>query len=217
MATIEELRAKRLVGRNARLLNEWDLIEQHFGHDREINCVVRKRNPDDLPIVYDVFYNIRSFCGVEEPDANGLQKPLYADRFLMRITIPNNYPSADAKLEFKFQLTDAFGNEIPHPWHPNIRFYGDFAGRVCLNTDACGTYTDLSWYIGRVAQYLRYETYHALIGVPPYPEDDLVAAWVVEQGEPNHWVEELQDYHQHASDEQPQGSSDEEDIIEIAL
>ena len=85
--------------------------------------------------------------------------------------------------------------EIPHPWHPNIRYYGDFAGRVCLNAEAFGSFTDLSWYIDRVARYLTFETYHAKIGVPPFPEDDTVAEWVIKQAEPQGWIEELKKYH----------------------
>lgn len=191
MSDIDQFRGKKFTGRNRRLLKEWEAIEKRCEGDKEILCVVRKRNAEHLPITYEVVYNIHSFCGVQEPDANGLRQPLFADRFIMRIDIPNNYPSVDAKLEFKFMLKNPLGKEIPHPWHPNIRYFGDFAGRVCLNADACGSYTDLSWYIDRVASYLRYETYHAQIGVPPFPEDDKVAQWVTEQGEPQGWVEQL--------------------------
>lgn len=195
MREIDNYRDKKFKGRDARLFKEWESIDALYGHMGEIFCVVRKRNQSGLPIVYEVVYNIHSFCGVEEPDANGLRRPIFADRFIMRIIIPNNYPSVDAKLEFKFRTKNVQDEEIPHPWHPNIRFYGDFAGRVCLNADACGSYTDLSWYIDRVGQYLRYQTYHAKIGVPPFPEDDKVAEWVTKQGEPQGWVSQLQEYH----------------------
>ena len=49
------------------------------------------------------------------------------------------------------------------------------------------TYTDLAWAVERVAQYLRYEIYHA-VSEPPYPEDLKVAAWVIRQGEPKEWT-----------------------------
>jgi hypothetical protein len=49
------------------------------------------------------------------------------------------------------------------------------------------TYTDLLWGVQRVASYLRYDTYHALIEAP-YPEDLKVAAWVTRQGEPKEWI-----------------------------
>lgn len=194
MSDIDQFRGKKFKGRSRRLMEEWDAIEKRCNGDKELLCVVRKRNADQLPIAYEVVYNIHSFCGVEESDSAGLRRPKFADRFMMRIDIPNNYPSVDAKLEFKFMTKNPLGEEIPHPWHPNIRYFGDFAGRVCLNADACGSYTDLSWYIDRVAAYLRYETYHAKIGVPPFPEDDKVAQWVTEQGEPQGWIEQLKQY-----------------------
>lgn len=191
MSDIDKFRDTRFKGRNARLFNEWNAIEKRCENDSEILCLVRKRNEVQLPVEYDVVYNIRSFCGVEAPDAYGLQKPMFADQFTMRISIPNNYPAIDAKLEFKFLLKDMFGNDIPHPWHPNIRYFGDFAGRVCLNASACGSFTDLAWYIDRVAHYLHYDQYHAKIGVPPFPEDDKVAEWVEKQAEPQGWIAEL--------------------------
>ena len=192
MNNLDDFKGKTFKGRNARLLKEWESIEKRCANDPEILCVVRKRNPEGLPVIYEVLYNIRSFCGVGEPDADGKQQPLFADRFQMRINIPNNYPGVDAKLEFKFMTQNVMGQPIPHPWHPNIRYYGDFAGRVCLNADACGSYTDLSWYIDFMARYLRYENYHAKIGVPPFPEDDKVAEWITKQGEPDGWVAQLQ-------------------------
>ena len=76
-------------------------------------------------------------------------------------------------------------NEIPHPWHPNIRYFGEFAGRVCLNT--LNSHTSLAWCVDRVALYLRYDLYHA-IQEPPYPEDPKVARWIIQQGEPNEWI-----------------------------
>lgn len=194
MSDIDQFRGKKFRGRSRRLMEEWEAIEKRCNGDKELLCVVRKRNADQLPIAYEVVYNIHSFCGVEESDSDGLRRPKFADRFMMRIDIPNNYPSVDAKLEFKFMTKNPLGEEIPHPWHPNIRYFGDFAGRVCLNADACGSYTDLSWYIDRVASYLRYDTYHAKIGVPPFPEDDKVAQWVTEQGEPQGWIEQLKQY-----------------------
>lgn len=193
MSDIDKFRNQNFKGRSVRLFKEWETIEKRFQNDPEIMVVVRKRNAEQLPTVYEVIYNIRSFCGIEEPDAQGMQKPKFANRFNMRINIPNNYPSADAKLEFKFMVKNLLGQDLAHPWHPNIRYFGDFAGRVCLNADACGTYTDLAWYIDRVARYLRFETYHAKIGVPPFPEDDKVAEWVTNQGEPNGWIKQLQE------------------------
>ncbi len=187
---IDKYKQNRYVGRNRRLMHEWSAIDQRFKDDAFISYNVTRRNAEGLPTQYEMIFKEKSFCGVEEPDANGLCKPICADEFHMNITIPNNYPAVDSKLEFKFMTNDANGNEIPHPWHPNIRFFGDFAGRVCLNTPACGTFTDLAWYVDRVMLYLRYEKYHAQ-NTPPFPEDNKVAEWVLEQAEPNGWIEQF--------------------------
>ena len=111
--------------------------------------------------------------------------PIFASEFSMCIVLPPNYPCVDAPVEFRFLTQDSAGNPIPHPWHPNIRYFGEFAGRVCLNTP--DTYAGLDWCVDRVASYLSYERYHAVQG-PPYPEDFKVAEWVVRQGEPNDWI-----------------------------
>lgn len=187
---IDQYKNNRYVGRNRRLMHEWTAIDQRFKDDPNISYVIRKRNADNLPILYELVFKVKSICGVAEPDDKGLCRPLYADEFHMEIRIPNNYPAVDSKLEFKFMTVDSEGKEIPHPWHPNIRYFGDFAGRVCLNTPACGTFTDLAWYVDRVMLYLKYEKYHAL-NTPPFPEDNKVAEWILEQAEPNGWIEEL--------------------------
>ena len=191
MREVDQYKDKHYIGRNARLLNEWIAIDERYMHHPEVSYIIRKRNAEGLPVVYEIIFNIKSFCGVSEPDEQGLQHPLLHDEFVMRINIPNNYPSIDSKLEFKFLTKTHTGIEIAHPWHPNIRYFGDFAGLVCLNTNACGSYTDLAFYINRVISYLKYEKYHAL-NTPPYPQDNKVAEWVLEQGEPQHWIENLQ-------------------------
>ena len=194
MREVDKYKDNHYIGRNARLLNEWEAIDERYRHNPEVSYIIRKRNAEGLPVVYEIIFNIKSFCGVTEPDEKGLQHPLFHNEFVMRINIPNNYPSIDSKLEFKFLTKTQTGLEIPHPWNPNIRYFGDFAGLVCLNTNACGSYTDLSFYINRVVSYLKFEKYHAL-NTPPYPQDNKVAEWVLEQGEPQHWIEELQAFY----------------------
>ena len=176
-------------GRNRRLLYEWQQLERRLEHRHDITCRPVRRNRDGLPTAYLVVYQIRSICGVEnmehfgEPGAEN--PPVFATGFQMRIELPEGYPSVDSAPVFRFLTYDEEGQAIPHPWHPNIRYFGDFAGRVCINM--ADTYTDLAWGVDRVAQYLRYEIYHA-VSEPPYPEDLKVAAWVVRQGEPREWV-----------------------------
>lgn len=178
-----------LSGRNRRLWHEWHQLEQGLEGRRGISFEVTRRNSDGLPTAYLIDYHLRSICGVEhESELNepGVENvPLFATGFQMVIELPQGYPCVDAPPLMQFLTMDSTGEPIPHPWHPNIRYYGDFAGRVCINmTD---TYTDLLWGVERVASYLRYDTYHATME-PPFPEDLKVAAWVVRQGEPNKWI-----------------------------
>lgn len=180
---------KSLSGKNRRLLHEWQKLEQGLEGRSDICCRVDATNTDGLPIRYHIDYHINSLCGVTHVETLNQQgvinEPLYADHYQMLITLPTNYPCVDGAPVFRFLTTDNQGQNIPHPWHPNIRYFGDFAGRVCINMS--DTYTDLIWGVKRVASYLRYECYHA-ISEPPYPEDMQVAAWIIRQGEPNGWV-----------------------------
>ncbi|MCR5455037.1 MAG: hypothetical protein K6F33_08640 [Bacteroidales bacterium] len=178
-----------LSGRNRRLLYEWQQIDLTLQHRSDIVYTVAKTNAAGMPVSYLIEYRLRSICGVQNIENLGSRDvanaPVFADLFTMRIDLPADYPCADAPPSLRFATHDSQGNPIPHPWHPNIRYFGDFAGRVCINfTD---TYADLAWAILRVAQYLRYERYHAT-SEPPYPEDMQVAAWVIRQGEPNEWI-----------------------------
>ena len=137
----------QLSGRNRRLLYEWRQLEQGLAGHRDITFKVNRRNGDGLPVSYLVDYHLRSICGVEhdaELNEPGVEnKPLFATGFKMMIDLPVNYPCVDAPPSLCFLTTDTSGQPIPHPWHPNIRYYGDFAGRVCINM--ADTYTDLLW------------------------------------------------------------------------
>ncbi len=183
MREIDNYRDKKFSGRDARLFREWEQIDKQFGDSREIEYIIRKRNGSDLPVVYDIWFNIKSMVGIQEPDEKGMQKPIFGKEHVMRITLPNNYPSAAGQPEFNF-TTDV--------WHPNIRYFGDFKGRVCLNPGDSGTQTPLAEYINRVMDYLTYDDYHAK-NEYPYPEDLTVAEWVLKQAEPNGWVKFKQD------------------------
>lgn len=176
-------------GRNRRLFNEWRKLEECLSGRHDIQFRVLRRNTAELPVSYIVSYQLRSICGVSNMEHLGepgvANVPIFATGYHMRIDLPDGYPSIDALPEFRFLTCDDTGQPIPHPWHPNIRYFGDFAGRVCINM--ADTYTDLLWGVERVANYLRYEVYHA-ISEPPYPEDLKVASWVIRQGEPNDWI-----------------------------
>lgn len=185
----QQIDPEMLKGRNRRLWHEWHLLEEGLSNRRNITFKVTRRNAEGLPTGYLVYYDLRSICGVtheEELNEPGVENhPIFARGFQMTIDLPNGYPCVDAPPSLHFQTTDAQGKAIPHPWHPNIRYFGDFAGRVCINM--ADTYTDLLWGVDRVASYLRYDTYHALME-PPFPEDLKVAAWVIRQGEPKSWI-----------------------------
>ena len=179
----------QLNGRNRRLLFEWRQLEEKLSRRQDISLSVVKRNAAGLPILYLIDYRLRSICGVEHLDQlnmTGIEnRPIFSDGYQMTLELPSGYPGVDAPPLLNFLTVDSSGQPIAHPWHPNIRFFGAFAGKVCINmTD---TYTDLLWGVERVASYLRYDTYHAIME-PPYPEDLEVAAWVRHQGEPNCWI-----------------------------
>lgn len=169
-----------MTGRDRRLQYEYELLKERFEAHPDITVSVTGRNASDIPNRYEVRYDIRCFCAVEDVEhlnePGYRNSPVYADSFLMALELPPAYPSVDAPPVFRFLTHDAQGQPIPHPWHPNIRWFGDMAGRVCLNMP--DTYTDLAWGVSRVAQYLRYERYHA-VNEPPYPEDRQVAIWVL--------------------------------------
>lgn len=178
-----------LSGRNRRLLYEWRTLEQRFGGRPDVAVSVSDTNAAGLPVRYLVSYHVRSICGVEQVERLGeagvSNPPLFARDFVMEIVLPPSYPCVDGAPQFRFLTQDPEGRALPHPWHPNIRWFGPMAGRVCLNWE--DTYMDLAWGVDRIAEYLRYNLYHA-VSEPPYPEDLQVAAWVIRQGEPQEWI-----------------------------
>ena len=101
----------------------------------------------------------------------------------MSVVLPNNYPSADGNPVFTF---------ISDVWHPNIRYSGSFKGHVCLTIKEMGVLASIKDLVLRVERYLKYQMYHAQ-NTYPYPEDQTVAEWVREEGEPNGWVKFTQE------------------------
>ena len=177
-------------GRNRRLLLEWQKIEQMCLQHDEIEVKAIALNSDNLPLEYEVSYHIKSICGIEnESNLNipGIKNtPLFGNFFKMRIELPHKFPAIDGAPKFRFIDKDHQGNQMPTPWHPNIRFFGPMKGYVCLNrTD---TYTDIADSILRISEYLHYNLYHAVL-TPPFPEDLKVAEWIRKQAEPNGWLD----------------------------
>ena len=111
------------------------------------------------------------------------RKPIFGNLHKMSVVLPNNYPSADGNPVFTF-ITDI--------WHPNIRNSGSFKGHVCLTIKEMGVLASIKDLVLRVERYLKYQMYHAQ-NTYPYPEDQGVAEWVREEGEPNGWTKFAQD------------------------
>jgi ubiquitin-protein ligase len=179
MEELEKYRNKVKPGRDTRLFNEWEKLNNACMTNDVISYSVNETNASGLPVVYDITFYIKSITGVENADTYGIQKPVFGEKHILSIRIPNNYPASDSGCpEFKF-ITDV--------WHPNVRYFGDFKGRVCLNLNDCGTSVYLTEHIATIAGYLRYSDYHAR-NEHPYPEDQTVAKWVLEQAEPHGWL-----------------------------
>ena len=177
---IDSYREKNFTGKEARLFKEWELIDQRCENDERVKYIIRKRNVEGLPMAYDIIFNIKSIIGVEEPDAQGLQRPIFGNKHIMRITLPNNYPEIDGCPKFNF---------ISDVWHPNVRYHGEYKGRISsllgLNMENITNY--LVDYIDVIISWLTYEMYLAK-NEWPYPLDYEVARWIIEQAEPQGWI-----------------------------
>lgn len=172
-------------GRDARLLKEWAELDELCEKRRaqaenprqpSLSYIIRRRNVMGLPTEYEIRYKVKSIVGVE--DTPPPRRPVFGELHKMTILLPNNYPSADGNPVFTF-TTDI--------WHPNIRHSGSFKGHVCLTIKEMGVMASLKELVLRVERYLKYQLYHAE-NTYPYPEDQTVAEWVREEGEPNGWT-----------------------------
>jgi len=182
---IKRFNLKELSGRDSRLLIEWqgldDLCSRRKAQSSDplrpsISYIIRRKNFLGLPTEYEIWYRCRSIIGVA--DGRTPREPIFGNLHKMSIILPSEYPGADGNPIFKFR------SDI---WHPNIRSSGSFKGRVCLTIKEMGVMASLSTLVLRVEQYLKYQLYHAK-NTYPYPEDQNVAEWVREEGEPNGWT-----------------------------
>ena len=187
---INNYNQKELSGRDARLWIEWKNLDTlcakrkaNSENPREpsLSYIIRRKNAMGLPTEYEIWYRVKSIVGVKEGSIP--REPIFGYLHKMSIVLPNNYPSADGNPIFTFR-TDI--------WHPNIRYSGSFKGHVCLTIKEMGVLASLKDLVLRVEQYLKYQLYHAQ-NTYPYPEDQNVAEWVREEGEPNGWVRFGQD------------------------
>lgn len=182
---IKNFDEKELSGRDARLLQEWKELDAVCSKRRasspdirkpSLSYIIRRKNATGLPTEYEIWYRVKSIVGVE--DTEPPRKPIFGNLHKMSVVLPNNYPSADGNPVFTF-ITDI--------WHPNIRYSGSFKGNVCLTIKEMGVLASIKDLVLRVERYLKYQMYHAQ-NTYPYPEDQSVAEWVREEGEPNGWV-----------------------------
>ena len=195
---------KELKGRDARLFQEWKELDALCSKRKQqspnpfkpsLSYIIRRKNSIGLPTEFEIWYRCKSIVGVEETEPP--RKPIFGDLHKMSVWLPNNYPSADGNPVFTF-ITDI--------WHPNIRHSGSFKGHVCLTIKEMGVLASIKDLVLRVERYLKYQMYHAQ-NTYPYPEDQGVAEWVREEGEPNGWVKFAQDSAEPAPTP-PQQSSD---------
>lgn len=197
---ISKYNRKELSDRNHRLLVEWEALDALCCKRRasstnprqpSLSYIIRRKNVMGLPTEYEIWYRCKSIVGVQ--DTVVPREPIFGYLHKMSIVLPNNYPSADGNPIFTFR-TDI--------WHPNIRHSGSFKGHVCLTIKEMGVLASLKDLVLRVEMYLKYQLYHAQ-NTYPYPEDQNVAEWVREEGEPNGWVRFGQDMSEAASVKSP--------------
>lgn len=188
--TINNYNQKELSGRDARLWKEWKELDTLCAKRKassdnprqpSLSYIIRRKNVMGLPTEYEILYRVKSIVGVKGDTIP--REPIFGYLHKMSIVLPNNYPSADGNPIFTFR-TDV--------WHPNIRYSGSFKGHVCLTIKEMGVLASLKDLVLRVERYLKYQLYHAQ-NTYPYPEDQNVAEWVREEGEPNGWVRFGQD------------------------
>lgn len=187
---INNFNQKELSGRDARLWKEWKELDSLCAKRKasaenprkpSLSYIIRRKNVMGLPTEYEIWYRVKSIVGVK--DTQVPREPIFGYLHKMSIVLPNNYPSADGNPIFTFR------SDI---WHPNIRYSGSFKGHVCLTIKEMGVLASLKDLVLRVERYLKYQLYHAQ-NTYPYPEDQNVAEWVREEGEPNGWTRFGQD------------------------
>ena len=205
---INNFNQKELSGRDARLLQEWQELDSLCNKRKAISpnprkpslsYIIRKKNIIGLPTEYEIWYRCKSIVGVK--DTGIPREPIFGYLHKMSIVLPNNYPSADGNPIFTFRT---------NIWHPNIRYSGSFKGHVCLTIKEMGVLASLKDLVLRVEHYLKYQLYHAQ-NTYPYPEDQNVAEWVREEGEPNGWTRFGQDASEKTVPSKPDKTNEEND------
>lgn len=151
----------------------WRLAKEHISISQLKSDRIKWRIMDTathlkIPILYEVDYHIKSIIGIH-PD----QSPIYGDKHTLQIDFPAKFPLETFKVKTLSKI-----------WHPNIKWDGLLAGRVCVNNKGFGRGYDLFWLLLRLGEIIQYKNYLAE-NIPPYPEDAKVASWIINHAEPN--------------------------------
>jgi len=134
--------------------------------------VVETVTPLEIPVVYHIHYNLRTITGVDD-----FRLPIYGNTHILKLSIKHDYPTKSPKA---YMITPV--------WHPNIKWDGPYKGRVCVNSKGFGVEFSLDMIVLRIGEILQYKNYLAEFRYP-YPEDENVAAWVREIGEPQRIID----------------------------
>jgi len=159
-----------------RLAKEHELVHDFCAQSKLVSYEAPKRKGGYPPDRYLFHYELRSIVGIN-PD----KTPLYGENHTAEIIIPSQYPVGGQP---------ACNMRTP-VWHPNIKYTGSFAGKICINPDALGPWHTLDMLAERIGEMLQYRNYHAL-PTHPFPEDAVVAEWVRDFAEPNKVVNKAQ-------------------------
>lgn len=154
--------------RDKRLAMEFDLLRDLVSTSDLIQIEPITKRYGFPPEEYIITYTVHSIVNI-----NYDQSPVYGDVHRVRIVLPPGYPMAGSPS--CFMLTSV--------WHPNIRFYGEHKGHICINKDVLGSWQTLDMLVEQIGEMLQYKNYHAINEIP-YPEDAEVARWIREYAEP---------------------------------
>jgi ubiquitin-protein ligase len=191
---------KKYKGTIQRLANELAQFEIYKGMTDFFSYNVLKYHPEanDVPISYELTFKLRSFIGI-----NSDNTPVFGENHKFEFDLGNNYPLQKPVLKSKTDI-----------WHPNIKFFNPGKGRICFNWDVLSNHGMLHLLI-MLEDMLKYDNYFALGDTPPYPEDQEVALWVREYGEPLGYIEKLIKYHM--ENDQKNSSEDKPKTIEDTI
>jgi len=151
-----------------RLQMEHNLVQEYCANSDVVSYTPSCLKENMPPHKYLVKYEVRSISHID-----ATEMPVYANCHYVSIELPNDYPVVSGPI--CRMETDI--------WHPNIRSEGVHKGRICINSNVLGAWFTLDLLINQIGEMIQYKNYHAL-HIKPYPEDPVVAQWVLTVAEP---------------------------------